>query len=83
MLGKRTCLVALLAACSLMGCATGQPLIDPPGTTAFQQFRASLHDPYADNDAGPQVIGGRPREFNAPRDEPVRTRWFRDSWWSF
>ena len=47
-----------------------------------QQFDASLHDPYADNDLGPEVVGSRPREFREPLAEPVRNRWLRDSWWS-
>ena len=72
-------MAAVLA--TAIGCAGMNSPFDPPGTTAFQQARASLHDPYVDNDAGPAVVGGRPREFDAPRDETVRMQWFRDTWW--
>jgi hypothetical protein len=53
-----------------------------PGSQQHQQFKATLHDPYADNDAGPRVDGGRPPDFERPLPEPVRNRWLRDSWWS-
>lgn len=64
-----------------LGCAGTYSPFDAPGTTAFQQARASLHDPYVDNDAGPAVVGGRPREFDAPRDETVKMQWIRNTWW--
>ena len=42
------------------------------GTIDRQKARAVVHDPYPLNDIGPEVIGGRPREFYNPPAEPVR-----------
>jgi hypothetical protein len=47
-----------------------------------QQYHAVMHDPWVDNDAGPEVVGGRPRGFQKPLPEPVRNRWLQDSWWA-
>lgn len=44
-----------------------------PGTIRQQQRRATLHDPYADNTVGPEIVGGRPREYARPPAEPVRS----------
>ena len=54
-----------------------------PGTMSQQQQRATVFDPYADNTAGPEIVGGRPREFQKPLAEPVRARGFRDTRWPF
>ena len=42
------------------------------GTTDRQKARATVHDPYPLNDIGPEIDGGRPREFYNPQPEPVR-----------
>ena len=42
------------------------------GTIERQRARATVHDPYPLNDIGPEVAGGRPREFFNPQAEPVR-----------
>lgn len=63
----------------LTGCAGTN--VFAPGSTRQQQLNATVHDPYADNDLGPTVEGGRPRDFRKPWAEPVRTRLLRDSWW--
>ena len=78
----------LLLATGLTGCAVDRPNWLNPGTVPEQQRRAGLHDPYADVDAGPEVVGGRPREFQKPRPEPVRadpsySRRLRFDWWSY
>jgi hypothetical protein len=73
---------ALVILTAISGCAGTRPLLWPPGPIRQQQYNASLHDPYTDNDAGPEVVGGRPRDFQKPLAEPVRSRWLRDSWWS-
>lgn len=70
---------ALLAVVS--GCGQTRPLLAPPGPIRYQQNNASLHDPYPDQDAGPEIDGARPREFTHPAAEPVRSRWFADSLW--
>jgi predicted small lipoprotein YifL len=72
--------MALLLLPSLAGCGY-RPLFGPPGPQPLQQQNASLHDPYSDNDLGPEVVGGRPRDFQKPLAEPVRNRWLKDSWW--
>ena len=57
------------------------PRLYGPGTSRVQQLNASVHDPYADSDAGPEVVGSRPRDFQKPWAEPVRSRLLRESWW--
>src|SRR5690606_2023045 len=49
---------------SMVGCANrrwGFP--EGQGTIERQKARAAVHDPYPLNDIGPEVVGGRPREF--------------------
>ena len=43
-----------------------------PGTIRTQQLRAMRHDPYAENDIAPPVVGGRPRDYLVPTPRPVR-----------
>ena len=69
--------IALLSS----GCGY-RPFVGPAGTLAYQRQNATLHDPYPDNDLGPEVVGGRPREFQKPLGEPVRNRWLYDTWWT-
>ena len=66
----------------LSGCVAGQPNWLHPGSLQSQRYNAIAHDPYADSDAGPEIVGGRPRDFQKPLPEPVRNRWLMDSWWS-
>ena len=75
-------LLIVASAFAVVGCGTGRPNIMHPGDTQSQRFAAIAHDPYYDNDAGPEVVGGRPREFQKPLSEPVRNRWLADSLWS-
>jgi hypothetical protein len=42
------------------------------GTIDRQKSRATIHDPYPLNDIGPEVVGGRPREFYSPQSEAAR-----------
>lgn len=65
----------------LVGCGYARPLLPPGGTVQQQRYNASVHDPYADNDLGPAVVGARPRDFQKPLAEPVRNQWFQNSWW--
>ena len=64
-------LVLILGA---VGCGWNRPLRSSAGTLDQQRQRASVYDPYSDNDAGPEIVGGRPREFSKPRSEPTRSR---------
>ena len=68
-------------AISTTGCVAGRPSLFHPGDIQHQRFNAVTHDPYTDNDAGPEVVGGRPRDYQKPLAEPVRNRWLMDSWW--
>lgn len=64
-------ILALLAS----GCAgMGRPNWLHPGPAAYQQKRAERFDPYPEPDVAPEVVGGRPREFQKPAPEPERAR---------
>jgi hypothetical protein len=66
-----------LAACLLLGlggCRGYHSPFDAPGTIQQQRLSASVHDPYVDNDAGPEVVGGRPRDYQKPWSEADRSR---------
>lgn len=65
--------VILLA---LTGCNVSLPRWGFPGTLPQQRFNATMSDPYADSDVGPEVVGNRPREFEKPLPEPVRSHIF-------
>lgn len=71
----------LLVSAGVAGCTSGRPNLRHPGDLQTQRFNAIAHDPYTDVDAGPEVVGGRPRDFQKPLPEPVRNRWLMDSWW--
>ena len=80
---NRILLVAsVLMVTAAVGCGYARPLLPPGGTVQQQRYNASVHDPYTDNDLGPEVVGGRPRDFQKPFAEPVRNQWFQNSWWS-
>lgn len=64
-----------------VGCNHARPWLPAPGPIRVQQNNATYHDPYPDIDAGPDVVGGRPRDFQVPRPEPVRNRRFAESLW--
>lgn len=73
-----------LLACLLLGfdgCRGYHSPFDAPGTLQQQRLNASVHDPYVDNDAGPEVVGGRPRDFQKPWSEADRSRsWLSGMW---
>lgn len=58
----------------LSGCASrpGWGQAWGQGTSDRQKARAVVHDPYTLNDIGPEVVGGRPREFMNPQSEAKR-----------
>lgn len=73
--------LALLALGSA-GCANGQFTLFRPGTSQQQRLRATVHDPYPDTDKGSgQMADARPRDYQQQSPEPVRNRFFTDSWW--
>jgi hypothetical protein len=70
-------LLLSLAACLLLGiggCRGYRSPFEVPGTLQQQRLNASVHDPYADDDAGPEVVGGRPRDYQKPWSEADRSR---------
>lgn len=75
---RKTC--ERLMCCALLlavaGCSTGRPrgwgMPWGQGSSNRQAARAAVHDPYPQNDIGPEVVGARPREFYFPQAEPVR-----------
>lgn len=82
MLSRSLLMIALAGALSAGGCASGGGWsFWTPGTIQQQRIRATVHDPYPDPDMAPEVIGGRPRDYQQPLPEPVRNRIFVDSWW--
>ena len=61
-----------LLSIALSGCADMCPDIYHPGPEGYQRLRAQRMDPYPDPDVGPEVVGGRPREYEVPPPEAVR-----------
>lgn len=80
---KRFSLLSLsaLLLVATLGCAGQRPPWAPPGTVEQQRLRAAVHDPYTDNDLGPRVDGGRPREYERPLPEAVRNNSLWERWW--
>ncbi len=71
--------ITLLAA-GLFGCRTGNALLRPPGTVEKQRFNATVFDPFADNEIGPEIVGGRPKDYQKPLSESDRSRLFQKVW---
>ena len=67
------CVLALGGA----GCSTTEPLglrYGPHQSAEVQRRDAQVVDPYPLPSAGPDITGARPRDFDVPRAEPVRTQ---------
>jgi hypothetical protein len=73
----------LLLVAGPLGCRSHPALLKPPGTIEKQRFNATVFDPYADNDIGPEVVGGRPKDYQKPLSEPDRSRLFQKTWLPF
>src|SRR6476660_8103095 len=73
----RAAIVALVVT-SLSGCpqemASLRQSFAHPGSAAYQRAQAQQHDPYVLNDVGPEVVGGRPRDYLIPINEVERAR---------
>ena len=82
MLRRMTLGLVTLSAICLSGCANGR-FYNPfrPGDVQAQRIRATVHDPYPDQDKGPAVDDARPRDYQRQTPEPVRNRFFADSPW--
>jgi hypothetical protein len=71
-----TWMPVLLLIIFLVGCqGLAMPSLDNPGTIAEQESRAIRFDPFVENDIGPPIVGGRPRDYEKPIAEPLRARW--------
>ena len=77
--GWKLTLIALWTI-GLAGCRGDRPMLRPPGTIEKQRFNATVFDPYTDNEIGPEVVGGRPKDFQKPLTEADRSRLFRKVW---
>src|SRR4051794_24002861 len=75
---RRKSIIVALMATSLSGCAPEMAGLRQsfahPGPVAYQRSQAIHHDPYVLNDVGPEVVGGRPREYMIPVNEVARAR---------
>jgi hypothetical protein len=74
---SRICVLTwTLVALGLGGCGTGMgtPSLLAPGPAREQRARAHRFDPYPEMESGPALVGARPREFDRPLTEPVRTQ---------
>lgn len=64
--------------CVLLLCGCSPTLHKPqllhPGPAWYQRRIAEEFDPYPLNDLGPEIVGGRPREFQKPDNEVTRAR---------
>jgi hypothetical protein len=83
----RVFLLASLAFLAAAGCqSVAPPNIYDPGPLDYQRSSAQRFDPYTDQEIGPDVVGGRPRDFDKPIAEPSRARWNPFTWanrWGF
>jgi hypothetical protein len=76
---QRLVVVAVAAACCT-GCTPEVhrykrfPDFSHPGWAQQQRNDAVAHDPYPVDDAGPEIVGGRPREYQRPLNEVERAR---------
>ena len=68
------CFAALLLTLQV-GCVADRPFrLFTPGSTEQKRQRATVHDPYPDQNLGPEVVGGRPRDYQEPLPEAVKNR---------
>jgi len=82
MLRKMTLVLLASAAMCSAGCANGR-FYNPfrPADVQAQRIRATVHDPYPDQDKGPPVDDARPRDYQRQTPEPVRNRFYTDNLW--
>lgn len=72
-------LLALAAMIAATGCGPRFRVPNPfhPGATGPQRYDAVYHDPYPLDDIAPEIVGGRPREYQRPVPQVTRGRLFR------
>ncbi len=72
----RASIIALSLLLTTAGCRTAaMPSFCCPGPANQQQLRAQRFDPYTESELGPEVLGGRPREYDRAIPEVDRARW--------
>ena len=78
-------LLLLLGLLPAVGCAQGRlaRYFQPQGSVQQQRLRATLHDPYPDQDLAPEMLGSRPRDYQRQLPEPVRSRYLEDLYWGW
>ena len=74
-----TFLLLVLSVVLASGCSLSDNF-SRPGSMEYQRQQATIHDPYPDTDAAPEIVGGRPLAYQNQRPEPVRSRRFTDIW---
>ncbi|WP_428305322.1 hypothetical protein [Lacipirellula sp.] len=69
-------ILLIVAAASAIGCSSTihRPQLRSPGPAKYQRANAEAFDPYPLPDLGPEIDGGRPREFGIPRNEVERAQ---------
>jgi hypothetical protein len=67
-------LLALLAI-GMAGCNVAPPNVLHPGPAVVQQGRAQQFDPYPQAEAGGNIAGTRPPDYQQPIPEVSRPRW--------
>ena len=78
---RKSLALFVLIVVAAAGCqSTGTPNWYDPGSTEYQQSSAQRFDPYPEPDTGPEIMGGRPREYAQPIAEPSRARWNPRTW---
>jgi len=65
------------------GCAPLSYQLSNPGTIQTQRLRAVRFDPYPDNNIAPEIVGGRPLDFQVDRAEANRARLVREGFFGF
>ena len=78
MLRRMTLVLLTLTTMFSAGCANGR-FYNPfrPADVQAQRIRATVHDPYPDQDKGPPVDDARPRDYQRQTPEPVRDQFGR------
>lgn len=66
--------VAIVVAGAGCGPHMRMPRWFDPGNTATQRYEAIYHDPYLLPDVGPEVVGARPRAYQAPVPPVLRAQ---------
>ena len=51
-----------------------KPQLFHPGPIGYQRNNAEQFDPFPPNDVAPPIVGGRPKDFQKPPNEVIRSR---------